>query len=72
MTVKEFKKKLKGLDNSELCLRAYDYDGWPHLIDTFDIAIVETFTGFDDPDETRIAVINPEYELTDETRELNK
>jgi hypothetical protein len=69
MTVKDLKKKLKGLDNCKLLLRAYDNDGYPHLIDTFDIITIETFSGWFDPDETRIAVINPEYELTDETKE---
>jgi hypothetical protein len=69
MTVKEFKKMLKGLDNCELVLRAYDDEGYPHLIDTFDLKTVDTFTGFLDPDETRIAIINPDYDLTDKTRE---
>jgi hypothetical protein len=69
MTVKEFKKLLKGLDACELRLRAYDEWGNPHLIQTFDVKIIECFTGFNDPDEIRQVIIDPEYELSDETAE---
>jgi hypothetical protein len=69
MTVKEFKKLLKGLDACELCLRAYDEWGNPHLITTFGIKVLDTFVGFNDPDETRQVIIDPEYDLSDETRE---
>jgi hypothetical protein len=69
MTVKEFKKLLKGLDACEVYVRAYDEWGAPHLLSSFGIKVLDAFVGFGDPDKTRYVVINPEYDLSDETRE---
>jgi hypothetical protein len=69
MKVKDFKKLLKGMDECELCVRAYDEQGWPNLLTDFAIETIDTFQGFNDPSETRIVVISPDYYMNDTTRE---
>jgi hypothetical protein len=69
MKVKELKKQLKGLDNCDICVRSYDEWGNPHLNYDFEVEVRDSFVGFLDPDETRIVIISPEYDFTDETLE---
>lgn len=57
------------MDECDICLRAYDDRGNPHLLDDLDVDVVDNFTGFLDPDETRIAVIRSDYNMNDVTRE---
>jgi hypothetical protein len=72
MKVKDFKKLLKGMDECELYLRAYDDRGNPHLLEDLEIKTIDTFTGFLDPDETRITVICSDYCMDDMTKETRE
>jgi hypothetical protein len=69
MKVKGLKKMLKGMDECELRIRAYDEQGNPHLMKDFVLDVLYNPTGYNDDEEIRTAVIEPDYFLNDKTRE---